>query len=573
VADYERGGDGDSGDFQRIGGGSLGGKARGLAFMRLLLAESRAAREFTAVRVAVPPAVVLGTDVFDRFLDQNGLRDFALQADDDAEVLARFRAAALPEDIRDDLAAFLERMGEPLAVRSSSLLEDSQYHPFTGVYDTYMLPNDHPFLPVRLEQLVDAVKRLYAGTFSRRAKAYMRATPYRLEEEKMAVILQRIAGAAHGRRFYPDFAGVARSHNFYPTGPMKAADGIAAVAFGLGRTVVDGERCLRFSPRYPRHLVEFSTVAEMVRNSQRSFWALDLAAPADTRDPMLREARFDLQAAEADGTLAAVASTFSPENQSVSDGVSRAGVRLVSFAPVLKHGLFPLPEVLQELLALGEWGLGGPVEVEFAVTLSVPRGAPCEFAFLQLRPLAMSREPEELQVGAVAGERLLCRSRNVLGHGRLDGIRDVVVVDRDRFERAQSAQVARELAVFNGELTAREEPYVLVGVGRWGSADPWLGIPVTWDQISGARVIVEAGFRDADVAPSQGTHFFQNLTSFNVGYFTVGRAAGDGAVDWDWLAAQPAVRETGCVRHLRLASPLVVAIDGKTGEGVILKPE
>ncbi len=571
VADFDRSRYDASGDFYRIGGGSLGGKARGLAFVRMLLGQTRLDRAFAGVSVSVPPAVVLATDVFDEFLEQGRLRDLAIDLDDEAAIERSFLAAALPDDVRLDLLAFLERVDEPLAVRSSSLLEDSRYQPFSGVYETFMLPNTHPFVAVRLEQLPRAIKRVYASTFSRRAKDYIRATPYRLEEEKMAVIVQRVVGARHGERYYPDFAGVARSHNFYPTPPLTSRDGVAAVALGLGRTVVDGGRSLHFCPRYPQHLLQFSTVRDVLENSQRRFWALDLTPVPESRLGEMRESLYDLAAAEADGTLAAVGSTFSAENDAVYDGISRPGVRLVSFAPILKHGAFPLPGVLDRLLELGAWGMGAPVEIEFAANLSVPRGSPAEMAVLQLRPLALSQEREELSLGDVDPAAILCRSASVLGHGRLE-VHDLVVVDALRFDRARTAQAAQELAQLNAELTAKGVPYVLVGVGRWGSRDPWMGIPVAWDQISGARAIVEAGFRDFRIAPSQGSHFFQNLTSFHVGYFTVNPDAGEGFVDWDWLAAQAPVRETGCVRHLRFHSPVVVKMDGQRNEGVILKP-
>jgi CheY-like chemotaxis protein len=571
VADFERESFDGSGGLYRLGGGSLGGKARGLAFVRLLLAAGRPGCEFPGVDLSVPPAVVLGTDVFDRFLDQNQLRDFALDCTDDAAIEARFLAASIPDDVRQDLLAFLERVDYPLAVRSSSLLEDSQYQPFTGVYETYMLSNNHPLVEVRLRHLLRAVARVYASTFSRHAKAYVRATPYRLEEEKMAVILQRIAGAAHGSRFYPDVAGVARSHDFYPALPHQAADGMAAVALGLGRTVVEGASCLRFCPRFPQHAPHLGSPAETLRHSQRDFWAVDLSRQEED-DPHQCEVKLDLLAAAADGTLNALASTYSEQDDAIYDGVSRPGVRLVTFAPILKQGLFPLAPLVEEVLQLGAWGMGAAVEIEFAATLSVPGSARPEMAVLQLRPLALTRETEELEVGSVDTGRELCRSNLVLGHGRIEDLRDVLVVDAARFERAHSRQAAADLARINAELNHLGRPYLLIGVGRWGSADPWLGIPVTWDEISGARVIVEAGFRDFKVTPSQGTHFFQNLTSFHVGYFTVNPDAGQGFLDWEWLARQPAVTTSGCVRHLRLDQPVLVKIDGRRGCGVILKP-
>lgn len=561
--------------FSRTGGGSLGGKARGLAFVNMLLNEYAQTDRFAGVKIAVPPALVLGTDVFDDVLESNGLQDFAVEARDDRDVMRRFLGAEFPDKVARDLAAFLDVVRYPLAVRSSSLLEDSQYQPFAGIYETYMLPNNHPDPKVRLRQLLAAIKRVYASTFSQRAKAYLAATPYRLEEEKMAVILQKVVGSPHGTRFYPEFAGVARSHNYYPIQPMTPEDGVAAVALGLGASVVEGEVCLRFCPRYPRHVPQFSSVADILQNSQREFYALPLGDEArEPRGPHGTELiRLGLEAAESDGVLASVGSTYSPENDALYDGVSRPGVRLVSFAPILKHAVFPLAEILELLLEIGSRGTSTAVEIEFAVNLSAPRGAPKEFGFLQLRPLAVSRELEALELGQIDRARLVCHSASVLGNGTLEHIRDLVVVDFHRFDRGRSQNVAQEVGRFNAQLMEQRTPYLLVGVGRWGSTEPLLGIPVSWDQIAGARVIVEAGLRDIKVAPSQGTHFFQNLTASSVGYFTVNPEAGDGFVDWEWLAAQPAIAETGDVRHLRVRDPIVVKMNGKRNEGVILKPE
>jgi CheY-like chemotaxis protein len=570
VADFDRATFDLSADFYRIGGGSLGGKARGLAFVRRLLSEQGLRDRFPGVEVAVPEAAVLGTDVFDRFLDDNDLRQFAIECDDEAEITRRFTAARFPEEAERDVAALLEKANWPIAVRSSSLLEDSQHQPFTGVYDTLMLRNNSWSLGERLALALEAVKRVYASTFFPHAKAYLKATPYRLEEEKMAVILQRIVGGGRGTRFYPDFSGVARSHNFYPTPPMAAGDGIVAVALGMGRTIVEGEACLRFCPRYPQSIPQFASVADMLETSQREFWALPLEEDGPGG---MRERAYGLEAAEADGTLHRLGSTYSPENDTVHDGLSRAGMRLVTFAPILKHGLFPLSEVVAAIMEAGERGMGMPVEIEFAVSLLSGPGRPREFGFLQLRPLALLRETESLDLGEVVPEAVLCRSERVLGHGRLEGIRDLVVVDFQRFERARSREAAAEVGRLNGVLLGTGVPYALVGVGRWGSRDPWLGIPVTWDQVSGARVIVEAGLRDLKVTPSQGTHFFQNLTSFNVGYFTVNPEAGDGFVDWSWLDAQPPSSDAAHVRHLRLAEPILVLMNGKRNQGLILKPD
>ncbi len=562
--------------FFRLGGGSLGGKARGLAFVRRILAESGLERRFPGVRVQVPTSVVVATDIFDQFMDENDLRDFVVHCRDDAELRARIMAARFPAEPTEALRQLLARVSYPLAVRSSSLLEDSQYQPFSGVYETFMLANRHPDPGVRLDALVRAILGVYASAFSRHAKDYLAATPYRLEEEKMAVLIQRIVGAPRGGRFYPEVSGVARSYNFYPTPPLRAEDGIVAVALGLGRTVVGGGKCLRFSPRYPRHLLQFSSVHDMLENSQREFWALDLDHGHLGMDPdhEMREERYPLAVAEEDATLGLIGSTFSPENGAVYDGLSRPGVRLVSFAPMLKHGFFPLADLTRAILEEGEEGMAGPVEIEFAVSLEAGLGEPKEFGFLQIRPLMVARDTGELDLGHYEPSQLVCRSEAVLGNGVLDTLRDLVIVDAGRFDRARSAQAAREVAQLNAELVARGVPYVLVGVGRWGSNDPWLGVPVKWDEIAGARVIVEAGFRDMAVEPSQGSHFFQNVTSFQVGYFTVNEQLGDGGgmVAWAWLAAQPALREHGFVRHVQLAAPLRILMDGRKRAGVILKP-
>ena len=557
--------------FLRIGAGSLGGKARGLAFVRHLLRTRRIARRFPGVRIAVPPAVVIATDMFDQFLAENNLSDFALHCDDDSEIVQRFLDCPLPVLLQSNLKAFLEEARYPLAVRSSSLLEDSQYQPFTGVYETFMLSNQHPDLQTRLDELCEAIKRIYASTFSQHAKAYVRATPYRLEEEKMAVILQQVVGRQHGQRFYPDFSGVVRSHNFYPIEPMTFSDGIAAVALGLGRTVVDGGKCISFCPRYPRNLLQFSSVEDILANTQTEFCALSLDGASHEAGPgHMREARFGLDVAESDGTLHAVASTYSADNHAVYDGLSRPGSRVVTFAPMLKHSLFPLASILEVLVRAGEDALGNPVEIEFAVSTNADD--PAEFGFLQIRPLTLSRDHQDLAIGDVDSSHLVCQSTKVLGNGRIENLQDILVVDSQRFERSRSHEVARIVAQFNAKLNAENRPYLLIGVGRWGSNDPWLGIPVEWDEISGARAIVEAGFRDFRVTPSQGSHFFQNLTAFQVGYFTVNPDAGEGALDWHWLAEQPAIEEEGCVRHLQFEHPLRIVMNSKASQGLILKP-
>ena len=574
VADFDpKTFDAQSNFFARIGNGSLGGKARGLAFVRYLLNYHGIGRRMPGVRIAVPPTVVLATDCFERYLEANDLVDLALNSRDDERVLAEFLRAPLPRDVVKKLRAFVEAVDSPLAVRSSSLLEDSQYQPFTGVYETYMLPNNDPDSRVRLAQLLEAIRRVYASMFVSRAKDYFHATPYRLEEEKMAVAIQKVVGARHENRFYPDFSGVARSTNDYAAAPLTPEEGVAAVALGMGRSVVAGERCLTFSPRHPQALVQFSTVEETLANSQREFWALELdASEGDDAEQAMREKRFGLETAERDGTLFALGSTYSAENNAVYDGLSRPGVRLVTFAPILKHGVFPLAEILSVLLDVGSRGMNRPAEIEFAVCLARERGRPHQFGFLQMRPLVPARETENMSIEDAPQSALVCRSTQVMGNGVIEGIHDLVVVDFHAFDRSKSRLVAEEIARRNAQLREAGRPYLLIGVGRWGSTDPWLGIPVRWDQVSGARVIVESGFKDLRVTPSQGSHFFQNLNSFQIGYFTVNADSGEGFIDWDWIASQPAEAEEQFVRHLRFELPLLVKMSGRRGLGLIYKP-
>ena len=562
--------------FARIGGGSLGGKARGLGFVNILINNYSIRDRFEGVHISVPPAIVIATDVFDRFLDENNLKTFALNTNDDEEITRRFlEARKFPEEILGQLAAFLDLIRDPVAVRSSSLLEDSQYHPFAGVYETYMIPNNHPDPFMRLSELVNAIKRVYASTFYQSAKDYIKVTSYRLEEEKMAVIVQRMVGVPHENRFYPDFSGVARSYNFYPIPPQRSLDGIVSVALGLGKTIVDGGVTIRFCPKYPKHLLQYHSPAEALQNNQSEFFALDLLEKPqgfnETKDALLK--RYKMDVAELDGALRYVASTYSPENDTVHDGLSRAGTRLVSFAPILRQKLFPLPQLIDLLLDMGSWGMGTPVEIEFAVSMSVAPGQPKEFGLLQMRPLVLSRETEELNIDDIAQERLICQSHQVLGNGALRDIFDIVVVDIERFERSKSREVAAEVTAMNAKMLSLGRPYLLIGVGRWGTLDPWLGIPVKWDQISGAKAIIEAGLKDMDVTPSQGSHFFQNITSFMVGYFTVNARAQEGFVDWKWLTQQPAVEEIEFVRHLQFTKPVVVKMNGHLNKGIILKPE
>ncbi len=561
--------------FARSGGGSVGGKARGLAFINLLVSEYNLRNRFDRLEIEVPPVLVLGTDVFDRFLKENDLHPGAWSGASDEEIQRRFlEARSFPQATANDLAAFLEVSRRPLAVRSSSLHEDMQFHPFAGVYQTYMIPNDNPEPHVRLHELITAVKRVYASTFYHSATEYLKVISLRSEDEKMAVIVQELVGARHGDRFYPDVSGVARSYNFYPTGPQKAEDGIVSVALGLGKTIVEGGVTVRFCPKYPEHLQQFFSPRDAVRNSQRDFYALGLRDPPAGLDSIADErvVLHPLQDAKDDGTLQTVASTYSAENDAVYDGVSRAGTRIVTFAPILRDRSMPLPNALAFLLALGTWGFGTPVEIEFAVNLSVAPDARRKMGVLQIRPLLVSTDWEDSRLDGIPAAEVICQSDQVIGHGVIRDLRDIVVVDIDTFDRARSHDAARSVAAINSRLVDEGRGYVLIGPGRWGTLDPLLGIPVKWDQICGAKAIVEAAFKDMSVEPSQGSHFFQNLTAFQVAYFSVNPRLRNTFVDWDWLARQNAAESQPLVRHIRLTEPIVVKVNVRERRGVILKP-
>jgi CheY-like chemotaxis protein len=579
ITDFDRDSFDPTGSFARIGGGSIGGKARGMGFLNMALNSEGIETRYPGVRVFVPCAVVIGTEVFDQFLDMNDLHVFALNCPDDDLIAKKFvEAEKFPDEVLTRLRQFLEIITDPIAVRSSSLLEDSQYQPFAGVYETYMLPNNDHDISARLEDTLRAVKLVYASTFYRRAKEYMKATVYRLEEEKMAVAIQKMVGARRGKRYYPEMAGVGRSYNFYPIPPQEPEDGIVSVALGLGKMVVEGGVSVKFSPAHPEHLPQFITVKDTLQNNQHQFFALDMSTrPID--GPLVRDDRvglYDLSIAEEDGTLSRVGSTYSHENDAIYEGISRQGVRLVTFQAFLKDPSVPFPGILSDVLRLASSAMGTPVEIEFAVNLSARDSEPGEIGLLQLRPLVVNREPGEVDPSAIPPERILCTSDQVLGNGVIDDILDIVYVDYHLFDRGKSREVAGEVERLNAKLIAEGRPYLLVGVGRWGSLDPWLGIPVRWDQIAGARVIIESSFRDLEVVPSQGSHFFQNLTSFMVGYLCVGSTQGEGGqggIDWEWLAAQPAEESLDFTRHVRLEKPLVVNMNNRKRRGIVLKPE
>ncbi len=557
--------------FARIGGGSLGGKARGLAFVDTLLAGTDLRREFPDVAIQVPRSVVIGTDVFDEFLDTNGLRLAALQSTDDEDLRRSFLAAALPERVVDDLRHVVQTVHSPLAVRSSSLLEDSQHHPFAGIYDTRMIPNNSPNDELRLRQLCQAIQLVYASTYCAAARSYLRLTPHRIEEDKMAIMLQPVVGSRHGAHFYPGFAGVARSYNYYPFGHMRPEDGVALVALGLGKTVVEGEAALRFSPAHPQVIPQLALGEKYLNQSQRAFYAIDLLHPEGAA-LVEREAgvvRLDLETAEAHGTLAPLASVWSRENQAFYDGLYRPGMRAVTFAHILKSELFPLAAILRRLLWMGQAGMNRPVEIEFAVDLD---STPQNFAVLQLRPcMGVGGTGEAIELGSCPQGEVLCRAPRAIGNGLFDYVHDVVYVRPERFDSAHTRSIAAEIAALNVQLLAANRPYLLIGPGRWGSSTPALGIPVSWGDISAARIIAETTLPNYSVELSQGSHFFHNLVSFGIPYLSIDPPATHGFIDWAWLDAQPAEQQTDHLRHIRLVQPLEVRVDGRASAAVILK--
>ncbi|MFP4374521.1 MAG: PEP/pyruvate-binding domain-containing protein [Spirochaetaceae bacterium] len=561
--------------FIRIGGGSLGGKARGIAFVNALLSRSDIPQRYEGINIHTPMTFVVCTDAYEQFLAQNDLQRFAIETEDNDEIARAFVAAALPEDIELHLRKIVERVDMPLAVRSSSVLEDSQNLPFAGLYATYMIPNSHPDLEVRLRQLADAVKLVYASVFYQAPKEYVRNTYYRIEEEKMAVIVQELAGEQHGDIFYPVVSGVGQSHNFYPTEPIKSSDGLAHVALGLGKTIVDGENIYRFSPRFPKRPPPYSSTGEFLKMSQNHFYALDLSNAGVTveADEGFSLRRLDLKRAEEDGTLFYVGSTFSRDDGRIRNTLTMEGPRVVTFANILKNRIAPLPEILVDLLELGKASFGTDVEIEFALNIRGTRdeGA-TQFYFLQIRPMVVGRETVEVSTADVDTDRVLVASNQAMGNGVFEEIYDLVYVDPDRFDAGRSVEVAREVGQINKKLATEGRRCILIGFGRWGTTDRWLGIPVDWGHISSAQVIVESDLGDFRVDPSQGSHFFHNLISLRLGYFHIRDGRSEEFILWDWIKELPVEEQTNFVRHVRLEAPLTAKIDGRSSRGVILKP-
>ncbi len=560
--------------FSRIGEGSIGGKARGLAFVNSLIKDENLFSKYKDVVITIPRTVVLCTDVFDEFMENNDLYKIGLSDLDDNEILQFFTKAELPRWIYQDMNAFLKISGNiPIAVRSSSKLEDSHYQPFAGIYSTYMIPPHHDS-KVMLAKLADAIKQVYASVYFKSSKAYMTATANVIDEEKMGIILQEVCGNQYNNWFYPTISGVARSLNFYPIGSEKPEDGIANVAMGLGKLVVDGGATLRFSPKYPRKVLQLSSPELALRESQKQFLALDL--DMDSFVPSVDDGVniFSLPVWEAknDDTLKWVASTFDFENNILRNGYSGSGKPVITFSNILEHNAFPLAEILRDLLEIGKNQMNNHIEIEFAVNMDTPEGSPKEFSFLQIRPVVNDEQFDSIILDDVKSEDALIISDSALGNGVLNGIRDLVYVKPDAFDASFNEKIADDIDKINTKFAGEGKNYILIGPGRWGSTDHWLGIPTKWTQISQARVIIESGLDNYRIDPSQGTHFFQNLTSFRVGYFTINPFMNDGYYDIKFLDSLEAIYEDDFIRHIRFSEPLLVVIDGKNRKGVIYKP-
>jgi CheY-like chemotaxis protein len=575
IADYNRDRFDEYLIFTRIGDGSLGGKARGLAFVDSMLKRNNLMEKYPGTIITIPRTVVLSTDVFDDFMEDNNLYYIALSDRSDEEIMQAFVEARLPFRIHEDLLAFINVVKSPIAIRSSSLLEDSHYQPFAGIYNTFMIPKVEQNERLMIEMLSHAIKCVYASVFFKDSKAYMEATRNVIDQEKMAIVLQEVVGKQYQNRFYPTISGVARSINFYPIAPERAEEGIAEIALGLGKYIVDGGLPLRFSPAHPDRIIQLSSPESALRETQKHFFALDLHASSfkPSTNDSINLLKLPIMDAEVDGLLRFAASTYDYQNNSLREGTYLKGKKVITFANILKHKQFPLAEILSDLLETGAKAMSKQIEIEFAVSLDVPKGQPKVFSFLQIRPIVEQKDASKIDLASIDINQTILYSESALGNGEIRGLHDIVYVKPDAFNPASTKEIAERVGVINHRFLERKENYILIGPGRWGSSDPWLGIPVKWPQIAAARLIVESGLENYRIDPSQGTHFFQNLTSFHVGYFTINAYIREGHYDIGFLETMTVVYEDEFLRHVRCDQELIVQIDGRKHCGVLLKPE
>lgn len=563
-------------NFARIGEGSLGGKGRGLAFIDQIIKRHPICDDFEGVQITIPHTVVVCTDIFDEFMDHNGLYKIALSDAPDEEILKAFLDARLPGGVIDDFKAFFDVVRRPLAVRSSSLLEDSHYQPFAGIYSTYMIPYVED-TAARMRMLTDAVKAVYASVFFKDSKAYMNATSNVIDQEKMAVILQEVVGEEHQGYYYPSFSGVGRSLNYYPTGDETSEEGVVEVAAGLGKYIVDGGVALRFSPAHPDKVLQTSTLDLALRETQRMLYALPEHKNDSTEfkvDDGFNISKISVTDAFKTGALKYIVSTFDINDRVIRDTEFGDGRKVVTFANVLKHGVFPLAKVMKFMLETGQYEMGRPVEIEFAgnINSTAGKGQKGAVYWLQIRPIVDTKEMLDDSIMEVDDNDLILRSDTALGHGIMDNVRYIVYVKTGTFDSANNPHLVEEIERVNTRFVEKGEPYILIGPGRWGSSDSSLGIPVRWSQIAGARLIAESALPGYRIEPSQGTHFFQNLTSFGVGYFTIDPAGGNGYIDIGYLDSLPAEEETEGLRIVRFEDPLTIAINGRKSKGIVKKP-
>lgn len=561
--------------FSRIGDGSIGGKARGLAFIDSLIKKDVLTNYYDDVLVTIPRTVVISTDIFDEFMEEQDLYDTAFSSElTDQEILNRFVQAKLPQRIIDDLKALIEVIKKPLAVRSSSVLEDSHYQPFAGIYSTYMIPSVESKSQM-LKLLTNAIKSVYASVYFDSSKSYMEATKNSLEEEKMGIVIQEICGKYYGDKYYPTMSGVARSINFYPIEPEKSEDGIANIAMGLGKTIVDGGISLRFSPKYPKKILQLSSADMTLKTTQKQFYALDLSKeefnPSCDEGVNLKKIR--IRDAEKDSSMKYVASTYDFQNNIIRHGLHYEGKKVITFAGPLKFNTFPLAEIISSILDTCSKEMNTPVEIEFACHLDVEPGEPRVFSFLQLRPIVESQDKDGVKITENDTKNALIYSESALGNGQDDSVYDIIYVKPEAFDASKTRVIVERIDAINKLMVEKNKNYILIGPGRWGSSDPWLGVPVKWSQISMAKLIIESGLKDFRIDPSQGTHFFQNLTSFRVGYFTINPYQNDGSYDTEFLNQLEADYEDEFIRHIRFENPIVYKIDGKTNKGIVYKPK
>ena len=560
-------------NFARIGDGSLGGKGRGLAFIDNMVKRHAEFDEFENAQVVIPKTVVLCTDIFDEFMDTNNLYQLGLSDASDDEILRHFLRAKLPDRLVEDFFAFFDVVKSPIAIRSSSLLEDSHYQPFAGIYSTYMIP----YLSDKYEMLrmlSDAIKGVYASVYYKDSKAYMQATSNVIDQEKMAVILQEVVGTQYGDRYYPSISGVARSVNYYPINDEQAEEGTVSLALGLGKYIVDGGLTLRVCPYHPDKVLQTSEMEMALRETQTRFYALDLKNMGQnfSLDDGFNLLKLPVKEAEADGSLNYIASTYDPYDMVIRDGIYPGGRKVITFANILQHDVFPLPRILQLVQKYGQGEMRRPVEIEFAVNFNA-KEKNGTFYLLQIRPMVDMKADLAEDLNLIPSEQILLRSENALGQGVMDDIQDVIYVKTDGYSASNNQLIAYDIEKLNRRFLDEGKHYVLVGPGRWGSSDTWLGIPVKWPNISAARVIVEAGLTNYRVDPSQGTHFFQNLTSFGVGYFTINAYINDGIYNQELLNSMPAVEETKFLRWVHFNKPLTVKMNGKKKVGVVQLPD